>query len=280
MPFVNLFDDPAINQKFWGLTPPLQTYHENLQMTDDAILLVQSSLKGKFVPLIFLSENNLKTVVINGLAFWRWHFLLQTNNQIAGGYKIFVEKLLGWLGRRTSFKPVMLLVDRKSGHIGQKFQLKIKVIDSRLRSVPNSSVVISVQSGQQTFSLPAQKDEKGDFKAQFVPVRAGNYKLVARGFQNNRLWGTDSTNVIIIPLNKELIHLSPDTLFLKKLATFNHGKLIPADSVQQWSDLFMGQKQFVRQEKEIEIWYKLGLLILILFLITTEWILRKRWNLI
>ena len=85
---------------------------------------------------------------------------------------------------------------------------------------------------------------------------------------------------MVIPVNKELIHLNPDTLFLKKLAEFNQGEMIPLDSLYHLTDIFQGQKQYFHQEKEIEIWYKVGLLILILILITLEWSLRKKWNLI
>ncbi|MCD6374411.1 MAG: VWA domain-containing protein [Caldisericaceae bacterium] len=278
--FVKIFDDQVVNQQFWSLAPPLQTYYLNLPAANDNLMLVQSSVKGRMVPLLFLSEKQLKTIVLNGMGFWRWHFLLQPNERLDQGYTILVEKLLSWLGQRTPFKPVALFVDKKSANIGQPVKIEVRVLDTRLQTVENSSVIINIKKGQQSFSLPIQKEKAGLFKTQFTPVRAGDFKLLAQAFQNGQLWGVDSTQIMVIPVNKELIHLNPDTLFLKKLAEFNQGEMIPLDSLYHLTDIFRGQKQYFHQEKEIEIWYKVGLLILILILITLEWSLRKKWNLI
>ncbi len=278
--FVNLFADGALNRQFWNRVPPLLTYHRELQVDHQITELLNTASAGQVLPLVFLLEGSFKMAIINGLQLWRWHFLLQTDDQIAKGYQIFVERLLSWLSQRTPFKPLRLTVDRNSGHLGQTFQIEIQMTDSRLQAVPGGSVILNVKSSGQTFSLPVHKIEEGKFKATFTPVREGHYTLLARGFQQDRLWGADSTQVIIIPVNKELIRLTPDTLFLKRLATFNNGALIPSDSLASIRKILDQPKRLVRQQKEIELWYKIGLLIAILTLISVEWALRKRWNLI
>ncbi|APF19073.1 hypothetical protein Calab_3413 [Caldithrix abyssi DSM 13497] len=278
--FLNLFEESARNQQFWSMVPPLQSFYPNLQTGPKDVLLIQSILRGRAVPLIFLSETKLKAVVINGLGLWRWHFLLQPDERLAAGYTVFIEKIVGWLSKRTPFKPVLLKVDRKRGNIGQKFQLEIQLVDSRGQSIQDGTAALMVKGEDQSFNLPVQKDQAGHFSAEFIPVREGNYKIIARGFQQNEFWGSDSTSLIIIPVNKELIQLKPDTLFLKKLALINNGRMIPADSLNAVQQIVSGKQQYVRQKKEVELWYKLGLLILILTLITLEWSLRKKWNLI
>ncbi|NOX90434.1 MAG: hypothetical protein GXO77_15615 [Calditrichaeota bacterium] len=279
--FINLFPDEALNQRFWNRIPPILNYTHKFKFDSKPLLLLSSTYQGESVPVVSLFEKAaFKFALFNGQNFWQWRFLMQSDEEIFPGYRIFFEKILNWLANKAQFKPVLLTINKKAGHIGEPFQLNIRLFDSRFQPAENGSVLLTVKTGGQSFSLSAEKTEEGTFGARFVPPTDGKFKIVARGYQQDRLLGSDSLRVAVVPVGKEFIHLSPDTLFLQRLARASGGNMLRPAELDRIKEILPVKKQIVTKEKTIELWYKLFILIFILTLITLEWSLRKKLNLV
>ena len=279
--FLNLFADRSVNQIFWTRIPPVTNYFHRLKFTGKHRDLLSATYNGTIFPVVFIQKRpTYKLLVLNGHNFWQWHFLMQTDPEISSGYRIFLEKLIGWLAYKQPFKPVLLTINQKSGHIGQSFDLTVRLMDSRFKPVPNGLVLLKAQLGKQSFDLSAQESEQGVFKTQFVPHSAGIYRLSAIGIQQDQILGNDSLQIAVIPMDKEFIHLSPDTLFLQRLSQNGGGKLIHATKLDVFLKTLVNKPHKILKEKRIELWYRWQWLIAIILLITIEWALRKKLGLV
>lgn len=280
-PFLNLFSDRALNQMFWSRIPPVTNYFDQLQINGKQTTLLSATFAGKIFPVVFTQElPAYKLLVFNGSGFWQWHFLMQSDPEIASGYRVFLEKLINWLAYKQAFKPVMLISNKKSGHIGQPFDLTIRLVDSRFKPVADGSVLLKAQLGKQAFDLSAQQAEPGVFKARFVPPAAGTYKLQAIGLQQDKVLGKDSLQVAVVPMDKEFIHLSPDTLLLQRLSQSSGGRLVHPAQLNTLLKSLVNKHKTILKEKHIELWYRVEWLVLIILLISIEWALRKKLNLV
>jgi hypothetical protein len=68
--------------------------------------------------------------------------------------------------------------------------------------------------------------------------------------------------------------------FLKKLAKMGNGLYFNASDIDSLASALIEPDKRVLNERIIDIWYHPVLLALIIFLITIEWILRKRQGLV
>ncbi len=279
--FLALFADDALNQRFWSRVPPILTYYPRLKNTAQARTLLTGTFFGHAFPVLLTADlKTHKLAVFNGQGFWKWHFMLQNDPEIFPGYRILLEKLVGWLSTHKTYRPVLLTADKHSGSIGEPFEITVQLLDPRFQPIQKGSVVIQAKVGQQSFDLPVRQKREGSFSARFVAPTSGRFTIVATGFQQERFLGKDSLHLEIIPVNKELIRLSPDTLFLQQLAATNGGKMIRPARLQQALKMLPITPRKILVEKKIDLWYKPVLLILILVLISVEWALRKRMNLV
>ncbi len=279
--FINLFSDHSLTQSFWNRIPPVNNSYPQLKFKTKHTTLLTAAHNGRLFPLVFLQEQPAyKLLVFNGSGFWRWHFLLQNDPEVSDGYGLFLNKLIRWLAYKQSFKPVRITVNRKSGHIGQSFELTIRITDARFKPISNGSILLKAHLGKQSFDLSAQESEPGIFKARFVPPTAGTYRLQVVGFQQDKMLGRDSLQIAVVPVDKEFIHLSPDTLFLKRLSAESGGKLLRISQLKSFLQNNLNRPQHVLKEKHLELWYRPEWLILIILLISVEWALRKKLNLV
>ncbi len=279
--FVRLFAEQHLNQTFWNRIPPIENYFQQFEFSKTHTTLLFAAYGGKIFPLVFTQELPVyKLLVLNGNGFWQWHFLMQSEAQISDGYSIFMNKLINWLAYKQVFKPVRIITTQKSGHIGQTFEMTVRLVDARFKPVQNGSVILKAQLGQQHFDLGLNEISPGTFKAQFVPPTAGTYKLQAIGFQQDQILGKDSLQIAVVPVDKELVHLSPDTLFLQRLSRNSEGQIIHAKQLGKFLRNHIVKPKKVLEERSIALWYHPVLLILLILLISFEWALRKKLNLV
>ena len=124
------------------------------------------------------------------------------------------------------------------------------------------------------------------FEVDFSPVRDGKYKLevIATDSAGQRL-GADSQPLIVAPLSKETDRLGRDDALLEILADKTRGRKVDIsalpDLIDQIVQRMTGRGQLNQPEPAtITPLFNFPILFLAFVgLLTTEWLLRKRWHL-
>jgi len=92
--------------------------------------------------------------------------------------------------------------------------------------------------------------------------------------------GQDKIEVEVIPFEKEYLRLGLNSELLEQLANNSGGIFTDPEQLEGLFAQLEHKPRFSRIEKDLEMWYRPVLLFIILFSITLEWILRKRFGLV
>ena len=280
-PLLNVFDDIQTTDRFWNTVPPVFVSLSGGKAKEKTISLLSGRRAAKQQSLILLyEEKGLRNALFMGEGYWRWHFLLQRDNELRTGYGRFLHGLVRWLGDRTGNKPVVLQAAKQTVHPGEAVELKIFLNDAAFHPIRDGEVTLQVTAQDQSFEIEARRDSSGVFLSRFVPVHDGAYKITAKGYRQGQFLGQSEVQLEVVPLNREFLRLDLDRDFLQKLAAYNNGFYISENGIDSLQSVLVNENPLVREEQRFDLWYAPWLLAFILIVLTSEWIIRKKTGLV
>ncbi len=275
-PLLQIFEQAETGVRFWQSLPPLSVPLERLQLVSGSQILVRGvTARGETPVLVLQDKKGKKSALLVGTGFWRWYFLLQEEKELAQGYPNLLRHLVRRLAQKQKLKPVVMddLPDQR--YAGQDVALKAHLFDPDFKPLVDGSVRFDVRWKGQEFSLEAKGDSSGVYYARFTPPGEGKFVVVATGMKNQTVLGNDRQEFEVIPFEKELLTTTQNKKLLVQLAEQTGGAYyLPAqmDSLQR---LFETQPKEERVVRDVDLWYRPFLLLLILTAIVAEWIIRK-----
>jgi len=279
---LNLFDDFILNERYWQKIPPLNFYFTIPLLKKGArTLLSARTVSGDFPLLIARRYRGKRFFTFLGQGFWKWHFLLQDEPDLQTGYQTLLTRLIRQTASKSGLKRVELQAEVRSTHPGQAVKLQGYLYDADFKALPHGEMVIRARWKGQQFDLPLRSDSlSGRFEARFIPPGTGRFELTASGYRNGTLLGRDSLTLEVLPFEKEFLQSGQNVPFLKKLAARGNGFYISSQGLDSLTSVLKAGGSFEKKEKDIALWYQSWLLILIISLVSIEWILRKVWRLV
>jgi len=180
-PLLQLFDNPALNIRFWSGLPPIETDYVLTAKNGPMKSLLSAQQGGKSVRVISVGEfGPSKHILLKGNDFWRWHFLLQTDPEIDEGYFRLWSNMLRWVAHKEQLKPFMLKTAKNTFQLGEKIRINAHLFNARYEPVGNGTVKLKAQWGEQVFELEVQQDSLGYF-ADLWPPGAGRFAIAGVG---------------------------------------------------------------------------------------------------
>ncbi len=264
--------------------PPVFSELRSLKLQPDTNILAtaqssrnrSSGLGETGAPLVAVVKSDKQRLIsiwANGL--WRWKLLLQRNEQNNTFYDNFMQNCVRWLASRDENK---LLEVKPSGDIfrsGEQIQFTAQAYydDYRVRENLQVSLKIKgVQAGSFAFA------EKGNGIYYCTPgmLPAGDYTYFSQASDNGTVVSTDSGKFSVIPFQWELQNTGANNSLLHRLAIASGGKMIKSDSLKNWlADLrFLPEKK--KESLEVKLWQHWTAFLLLIFLLSLEWFLRKQ----
>ncbi len=277
-PLLNLFTNTYLNNEFWQKIPPLNIQYIPESKKKRAKTILSGLINEKEIPVItILNQGKNRTAYMNGEGYWRWYFTLKNYPDLISGYKKLLSNLVYWVSNTSKLNQVTLHSDRRIFKLGEKIRLRINLYDSNFDPLTTGNVEMNISWNKQSFNVDAVNDSSGNYLAEFYPPGEGKYIINARGYSGGLLLGQVRLILEVIPVEKEFLTTSQNVEFLKNIAKRSGGTYFN-NTVE--SDSLLNQLQIKPsteiKENNIDLWYKPVLLIIIIILITLEWILRKK----
>ena len=280
-PILFLFDRQEILRRYWGKLPPVDVYFSVSRPKANSRILLNAAGDSETIPLLTLADNPLQRMVLfNGEGFWKWYFLLQNDAEIVDGYAILLNHLVRWGSDQSKIKAVALESRQTTTTPGSEINIRAALFDANYQPLKDGQLVVQALWNDQEFTLPVIPDSAGNFQINFLPPGEGKFVITARGFKDGIEIGSDRLEIEVIPTDKEFIRVSQNRDFLNRLAVMSNGRYVDAADLDTLRQFLAVESELTFLERIFDIWYKPFLLILILLLITMEWILRKRYNLV
>ena len=259
--------------------PPLQNSFGTITSKENASVLLSSKIKSIDIqsPLLAFAENQGKrTAYLLGENSWKWRAQSFIEHQSFEKYDVFIDKIIQFLASTTIKKslvvehqPIYNSADiieisaqyfNKNYEFDEKARLNIAVVNTQTKVITNYDLVKGSNS----------------FKVNLDGLPAGKYNFTVTELNSKEKY---SNQFEILEFNIEKQFVNPNFRKLQQLATQTKGKVFlpnqSTDLIQQLlknEDYKAIQKNVITQNPLIDWTW---LLVIIAFLLTTEWLVRK-----
>jgi hypothetical protein len=272
----NLF--AADNIGFENL-PPLQNAFGTITTKGVVSVLLSSKIRAIDTnsPLLAFAENQGKRAAyLLGENSWKWRLQTHVNNQSFEKYDVFIDKIIQFLASNNSKKS--LVVEHESFYnSGEAIEITAQFFNKNYEFDEKARLTIAVTNTKtkQTKNYDLLKGNNS-YKVNLDGLKAGSYVFTVKEL-NSKTTYSSSFEILDFDIEKQFVN--PDVEKLTQLATQTQGKAFFLDQVDVLIKTLLENDEYKAIEKNIVtktplidwIW----LLVLISFLLVTEWFVRK-----
>jgi uncharacterized membrane protein len=262
----------------WAKLPPLPSALSKVQVKDGATVLVESRAEG-LKPLI-VAGTFARGKVIAFLAESAWRLDLLSSGVGGQPHTIrrFWRNAVKWLALEESTDLVRVASERHIYRGGQEVRFIGQVFDELLRPEANARVELGLDSVDRTIQLQAQGD--GTYSGTWLDIEPGKYRFKAKAVLDGSLIGTDQGHFIIEEYTIETADIRANNARLHEMSRISGGAYAALDEWPALEEKMNLQAQLVQRNLQISLWGRTDVLILVMALLSIEWIGRRRYGML
>ncbi|MDE2833741.1 MAG: carboxypeptidase-like regulatory domain-containing protein [Bacteroidota bacterium] len=160
-----------------------------------------------------------------------------------------------------------------------------QVYDESLRPVSDADVTLDlIAEDGRSFPYIMQSGPEGHYRLRLESLPEGLYEYRAQAVRLGEILGSDRGSFTVAPLGLEYRDLSADTGLLRQIALRSGGHYFTPETLGTLPAVLAQDSTFMPQIStetvERELWQWPAIAILILILLSIEWVLRKRSGLV
>jgi hypothetical protein len=277
-PMLRLSDKDEENAALWKQLPPIYwTAKVSRPKPAAEVLLVdpdpgKESRFGK-MPVVALHQYGLGQVMFVGTDnTWRWRknvgdvFYTAIWGQIS--QRVSIQRLLG------GSKRTQLTTDRQNYLIGDRISVYARLYNIGFEPVqePSINAVYTLKSGEgrrQEITLRPLPEQAGLYRAEFIANAPGSYEFYIEPDPNTRL------DFNVSEPKFELGETAMNESLLRELTAMSGGTFFREEDLHKLPDTIRQRTERVRSPLEVELWSSPFYFLLMLAVVTAEWVLRK-----
>ena len=220
-----------------------------------------------------------KTVAIVGQGLWRWAFLPPELESYGRVYTEFWTQMVRWLVSDSDFLPgqnISLRTDRTSYANKETVTLLGFLRGAKPAALPQ--ITLTTPDEKTVKLVPASGSGGGaDFTATFRPIRPGEYIATVPPPAGREKSAPATAAFTVYPGQAEDENRSADPALMRQMAAAGGGQaLTPADLKTLPEKLRAAELASTRTDEARTAWDRGWVLALLVGLLTTEWLLRRR----
>jgi hypothetical protein len=193
-------------------------------------------------------------------------------------YLRLMERMVRWLTKDPSLDSIQIFLPEKKGRVGQEVEIRLKVREEDFLSGRKEVVSFSVfePQGLKIKSQIKTTGQGNEYLGSFFPEKEGTYQLRIETSANRLEEHLTITNPM------EGLDAFPHPEKLKMIASAAGGRFLSNEvdllkEIETYAEKM--ESRFI-ELKSSPLWERPYTFIFILFLLTTEWYLRRRWGLV
>jgi uncharacterized membrane protein len=276
-----LDEDTARNDEHWKKLPYMMNYQDPGTPKPGAAVLADMTAAGRKMPLL-VTENygRGRTSVLASEGTWRWQMNLPVGDRT---HKEFWQQLLRWLVADTP-GPVTATVPSSTLYDDGRVQFSADVRDNKTyEPLPDAQVEAHILGpGGIAAAVPLTQDPNtpGVFHGEFNAEKPGTYTSEVVAKHGDDEIGRDVLAFERIDGVAESFHTEQNRELLEKLASETGGRYWqPADVSRLPGEISYSDAGITTRETK-DLWNMPIVFLLILGLVSSEWLLRRKWGIV
>ncbi|SHK46456.1 hypothetical protein [Rhodothermus profundi] len=286
-----IFDLPNGIPATLGQLPPLRTTPSRWMVAPDARLLATGhsleSVDGvPPVPLLLVQERSgHRRAMLLGSGTWRWSNLPASFDELRIFWETLLDHLIQWLTAPTEKQYVRVRPAREAFGEDEPVRLMGEVYDERLAPVDNATVTVDVWDADSTrYPFRMEPVGNGRYRLEIDNLGQGLYRYRAEAYRNAERIGADSGFFSIGAATQEFKMPWADWNLLHQLSQRTGGQFFTLAEATELTAALQRTGLLTPAKKPVRAEWRLRLtwppLLLLIVLLTAEWILRKRFGLV
>ncbi len=272
----------------WTTLPPLTFGTGQWDLSPDAQVLAQASVRGVDLEtpmLIVRSRSGHRSAALLGTGTWRWLNLPEDPLVSPRLWPQILNNLVQWLtapddDRRVRVSPVTSTFDG-----AEPVVFSGQVYDESLRPVSDASVTLDITAPDGTqFPFTLQSVGSGRYTLSLDVLPEGAYTYAAQATRLDTPLGTDNGMFTVGALNLEFRETRANASLLRQIAFRSGGSFLTPGDLENLPDLLAADPSFTPEVStlsvDLDLWQWPFALVLLLVLLSSEWVLRKRSGLV
>jgi uncharacterized membrane protein len=220
-----------------------------------------------------------RAMIFAGEAAWRWRMLMPASDR---SYDTFWRQAVRWLALPAT-DPIAITVP-PSGAPGEDLPLRILVRNASFEPVRDAAVDLRITApdGRLTSlraSIEPDSPDGGRFVAHFRAAQAGVYRVAAEARRGSTLLGSASASLLAGGSDPEMTDPKLNMQVLQRVAAASGGRVLSDDQIGTLADALRAAAPAAHLAVRRDLWHNAWSLLLVIALLSGEWILRRRWGL-
>mgnify|MGYP001174175521 FL=1 len=258
---------------------PLENKFGNIVANASVNTLLHSQIKNIKTdnPLLCFTENvGNRNAFLFGEGIWKWRMQTFENNNSFTDFDLFLDKIIQYLATKSGKKRLMVSAE-KSYNSGEEILINAQYFNKNYELDTNAQLSLQVTNMQEkTIKNFAFIKSSNDFSASFALDKPGKYNY--RVLENISSI-SENGSFEIISFDAENQFVNPDIKRLEQLANKTNGKVFYNNNISNLISLLLNKDIYKPIEKSIYkktplIEWK-SLLLLLVLLLSAEWLIRK-----
>jgi uncharacterized membrane protein len=220
-----------------------------------------------------------RTMVFTGEAAWRWRMMLPAADR---SYDTFWRQAVRWLALPAT-DPISVSVPAAAA-TGDALQLRIAVRDSAFLPQRDATVDLRVSRpdghlDQIRATADAEAGAEGRFNAAYRPDQPGVYRVSAEARRGTTVLGSASSSMLVGGADVEMTDPRVNQQLLQRIALASGGRVVQEADVASLADSLTASLPRAELAVTRDLWHNGWSFAVIVVMLGTEWILRRRWGL-
>ena len=278
-----ILEIPQRPASFGGL-PPLLYNQSRWQATPDARVLATIDMRGVQLddPLLVIRRRaGSRAAALLGSGTWRWKNLPDDLDAYATFWPALFDNLTQWLTTPEDDRRVRVVPVQEVFGGGEAIQFTGQVYDESLNPVGDASVTMEVTAPDGArYPYTMNPVGNGRYVLDVGSLPEGTYSYEASGTRNDVTLGTDNGSFAVGALTLEFKETRANAALLRQIAQRSGGQFFTPNALGTLPGALSSDGTFTpvrfEEARETELWHLPLFFIIVVLLLTTEWVLRKR----
>jgi uncharacterized membrane protein len=278
-PITRILDDKAANVERWRKLPYLADYQDPGTPKPGATVLAQM-VAGRAMPLLVTQNYGRgKTAVLATSGTWRWQMSSALGDP---SHDLFWQQLLRWLakdspGQVTATMPQQMLMDE--GHV----RLTAVVRDKEFTPAADAKVqahVIGPEGLSEVVDLAPVPNVPGTFATDWTAAKAGSYVAEVTADEGSEELGKDVVAFRREDGVAENFHTEQNRELLTKLSDETGGRYWEQSELERLPKEISYSEAGISVRDTKELWDMPAVFLVLLGLMSADWLLRRKWGVV
>ncbi|UCG53497.1 MAG: hypothetical protein JSW58_08065 [Candidatus Latescibacterota bacterium] len=273
---------PRLSRTDWQQRSPLLGYYTPLIPKQGVEILLETT-DARSPALVYHEVGEGRVALVSAGPLWRWKFLADNNTV----YDELLSRVLDFLARGDETERFVLKTKKNVYDSGEMAVLTAEVFNEKMQPVTGVPVRVEVSrvTGETEVPLdifPMLRDgaDNTRFKTTLPPLGPGRYRIRGEADLPGRTLASEMLDISVSEVSVEFQRVNQDRSNLMSIARQSGGVYFQGDDIAEMIDRIPLEARIVETTSEISLRTSVIVFVIVLVLLSLEWIIRKRVGMI